>query len=321
MRRATRNLKATLGAAAFALLAVAFIAACSDSGGDEALPTPTEGPPSVDEQAYLDEVLEIDTLIGAVVVSVEAALEGSYATRGRLFSLLDESDVHGTFSEIFVRAEALEPPERYQVDHERYLESVSESILLAEELQAAIDAEDLVEFDVKTVELFVSRGRLLVDASSSFCAGALRSEAVPGCSTTDALPGGQYGVDLRDVFRRFRADFAPRVGAFPPAMSADEIFDELNILQPPIIDAIETAIEEAGALDPPSGFAEDHAIIEQYLEDTLEVSQAISQAAEDRDSEAQRVEFGRSGEVLCAAALTLSEEANAITEFFDDSLC
>ena len=92
-----RTPRAALGAAAFALLAVAFISACSDSGGDEALPTPTDGPPSAEEQAYLDEVLEIDTLIGAVVVSVEGALEGSYATRGRLFDLVGEQDVYGVF--------------------------------------------------------------------------------------------------------------------------------------------------------------------------------------------------------------------------------
>ena len=54
----------------------------------------------------------------------------------------------------------------------------------------------------------------------------------------------------------------------------------------------------------------------KYFEETLEVSLAISQAAEDRDSEAQRSEFTRSTEVLCEAALALSDEAKVITQFF-----
>ena len=317
MRRAMRKPKATLGAAGFLLLAVALISACTDPGDDPAPPTPTEGPPTAEEQAYLDEILEIDTLIGAVVVSVEGALEGSYATRGRLFSLIDEQDVYGVFETMVERLEAVEVPERYEADHQRYFESLNESVLLAGELQPAIEARDLVTFDVTTVGLFVSRGRLLVDVSPSFCAGALRSAAEPGCASAEAAPGGSYGAELRETFRRFLADFSPRVSAFPPAMNADEVFAELAILQPPIIEALETAAEEIREIDPPSEFADDHAIIEQYFEDTLDVSRAISQAAEERDTDAQRREFDRSGEVLCEAALSLSDEAKAITEIFD----
>ena len=310
------QLKRSPAAVGLILVAGVFAVACSDSGDSGPPPTATdEAPISSEEQAYLDEVLAIDTLIGAIVVGVEGALEGSYATRGRLFSLLDEADVHSTFTAILEQAEALEPPQRFQADHERYLESVSESILLAEGLQTAIDAEGLVQFDVQTVELFVSRAHLLLDVSPSFCAAALRSDAVPGCESLEAPPGGQYGIELREAFRRFRADFGPRVTAFPPAMNPDEIFEELTILQPPIIDAIETAAEEIRAIDPPPEFADDHAIIGRYFEDVLEVSLAISQAAGERDAEAQRIEFGRSGDVLCEAQLALSQETLAITEF------
>ena len=318
--RLATSRKLGAGAPLMVLMSVLVIA-CSDSG-DDAAPLPaTSSPPNATEQAYLDEVLEIDTLIGAVVVTVEAALEGSYATRGRLFTLIGEQDVYGTFETMVERLDAVEVPTKYQADHQRYLESLNESVLLAEQLQPAIEARELVTFDVTTVELFVSRARLLVEVSPSFCAGALRSDAVPGCPSPEAAPGGQYGADLRNVFRRFRADFGPRVGAFPPAMNSDEIFDELNILQPPIIDAIEAATEEIHALEPPSEFAEDHAVIERYFEDTLEVSISISEAAQDRDAAAQASEFGRSGDVQCEAALALSPEATEITQYFNDTLC
>ncbi len=308
-------------AAAFVLIAVTFVAACSDSGNDEVPPPATERLPSADEQVYLDEILEIDTLIGAVVVSVEFALEGSYATRGRLFSLVGEQDVYGTLETMIERVEAVAAPARYEADHQRYLDSLNESLLLAEELQPAIDSTDLVQFDVTIVELFVSRGRLLVDVSPSFCASALRSDTAPGCATAEGPPGGRYGMELHDAFRRFRAEFTPRVGAFPPAMNADEIFDELNILQPLIIESIETAGEEIRAIDPPPEFTDDHAIIERYFEDILAVSLAISQAAEERDSAAQRFEFNRSSEVVCEAALALSDVVKEITQFFDAASC
>ena len=307
-------------AAGLIVVAAVFAIACSDSGDSGPPPSPTNKlSVSSEGQAYLDQVLEIDTLIGAIVVRVESALEGSYATRGRLFSLIDDEDVYDTFQSMVDRLDSVDVPSRYAADHERYLESLNESLALAEQLQPAIDARNLVTFDITIVGIFVSRGRLLVDASPSFCAGALRSEATPGCESLP--PGSQYGIELRDAFRRFRADFGPRVTAFPPAMNADEIFEELNILQPPIIEALETAAEEIREMDPPSEFADDHAIIEQYFEDTLDVSRAISQAAEERDAAAQQIEFARSGQVLCEAALALSEETKAITEFFDDSLC
>jgi hypothetical protein len=104
-------------------------------------------------------------------------------------------------------------------------------------------------------------------------------------------------------------------------MNGDEIFDELNILQPLIIQSIETAGEEIRAIDPPSEFSDDHAIIERYFEDILEVSFAVSQAAEERDSAAQQREFVRSGEVQCEAALALSDAAQEITQFYNADSC
>jgi hypothetical protein len=101
-------------------------------------------------------------------------------------------------------------------------------------------------------------------------------------------------------------------------MNSDEILDELNILQPPIIEAIQTASAEVGSLDPPSEFAEDHDIIEAYFVGILEVSEAISQAAQDRDVDAQRSEFTRSGTVTCRAASALSDDAKDIAQFFGD---
>jgi hypothetical protein len=104
-------------------------------------------------------------------------------------------------------------------------------------------------------------------------------------------------------------------------MNGDEIFDELNILQPPIIQSIETAGEEIRAIDPPSEFSDDHAIIERYFEDILEVSLAISQAAEQRDSAGQQREFVRSGEVQCETALALSDAGHEITQFYNADSC
>jgi hypothetical protein len=118
-------------AAVLLLLALIVLVACSDSGDDADSPTSTDGPPSVEEQAYLDEILEIDTLIGVVVVSVEGALEGSYATRGRLFDLVGNQEVYDVYEMMVDRLADVDVPVRYEADHERYLESLNESVLLA----------------------------------------------------------------------------------------------------------------------------------------------------------------------------------------------
>ena len=79
---------------------------------------------------------------------------------------------------------------------------------------------------------------------------------------------------------------------------------------------IEKVLEEAGArvraLQPPSNYQSDHAVIVRFLEENLETARGITKAAQDQDGVAQRAYFTESGAVLCRAVRALSDEIRPI---------
>ena len=303
------------------ILTLAVAVACSDDADETVTVPPTLSPPSADDIAYLDAIRGIDEQIGSIVNEIDEALNASWPTRGRLFAVLDEAELATTFVTMLEQASALEPPDGYNADHQLYLASLSESAELAEEMQAAIDEEDLVNFRLRITDLFLSRANLLLRASLTFCSGVLQQSQPPHCLPPVPAPAGEYGAALRDIGRRYQTEFNARVGSFPPAMTAEERNTALGVLQPAIISALEQAGDEVSALDPPDEFRADHEVILRYFTDTLDVSRAISQAAEDADQEALDAQFGRSGSVLCEAARAFSDEAREITSILDAPDC
>ncbi len=303
------------------ILALAVAVACSDDSDATVTAPPTLSPPSADDIAYLDAVRGIDEEIGSIVIEIDEALNASWPTRGRLFAVLDEAELASTFATMVKQAEALEPPDGYSADHQLYLASLSESAERAEEMQAAIDEEDLLNFRLRITDLFLSRANLLLHASLTFCSGVLQESEPPHCLPPVPAPAGEYGAALRDVMRRFQSEFVPRVRSFPPAMTEEERNAALGILQPAIISALEQAGDEAADLDPPDERRADHEVILRYFTDTLDVSRAISQAAEDADQDAIDFEFGRSLTVFCEAVAQISDEAKVITDYFSSDEC
>ena len=303
------------------ILALAVAVACSDDTDESVTVPPTLEPPSADDIAYLDAIRGIDEEIGSIVQQIDEALGASWPTRGRLFSVLDEAELASTFATMLDQASALKPPDGYSADHQLYLASLSESAELPEEMQAAIDEEDLLNFRLRITDLFLSRAGLLLRASLTFCGGVLQESQPPHCAPPVPAPAGEYGAALREVMRRFQSEFGSRVGSFPPAMTEEERNTALGILQPAIISALEQARDEVSDLDPPEEFRADHEVILRYFTDTLEVSRAISQAAKDADQDAIDFEFGRSGSVFCEAVTQLSDEAKVISDYFSADEC
>lgn len=305
--------------------------ACGGDGAPESAPPPTtaQPPDMLDaaeltdaEAAYLEELRDIDARIADRVQVVEEALSTAYPTRGRLFQVVGEQELHGTFQTMLAAAQAITPPDRFVDDHQAYVGSLQESIDLAEQLEAAMEDEDIVRFALLTTELFLSRTHLLANASPVFCNESLSADIRPRCAPSEPLPGGDYGAQLNQAFRTFVAEFSPRVGSFLPAFSPDDRIAALLELQPPIIEALENVLDEAQALDPPDALRDDHDRIVQYIEETLDVSRAISAAAEAGDFDETEILFRRSAVVLCSAQNELSEDALALVpSWFNNPDC
>ena len=233
--------------------------------------------------------------------------------------MLSDADISGTFETMLGEAEQLEAPEAFQSDHDSYLQSLRASLPLSRDFDQAIDDGDLVGVQLARTELFLSDTRLLLETSSTFCQAALLSDIPPGCASAEPPPGGAYGAELHAIFRRYVTEFGPRVSAFPAALTPEERFETLEALQPGIISAIEEGLASVKALEPPAELRADHDRLIQYFEETLEVSRAISQAAEDRDFASTEEEFQRSGVVFCSAVRDISAEVKSmIGGFFQD---
>ena len=302
------------------LSAIAFAACGGSDDGDTARPTATPAATeeialSESEEQYLEDLAAIDTQIGAKVVAVDVALNTTWPTRGRLFSVMQDADVGATFDTMLQEADRLVPPDRFRSDHELYLQSLRDSLALSEDFDRALADEDLVGTYLIRADLFLSRTSLLLAASPAFCDAALRVIS-PGCESAEPPLQGAYGVELRSIVRRFTADFDPRVGSFPPAFTPEERFTALAALQPDIIEAIEDGLAALQPLEPPEEIRADHDRIIQYFDEILEVAQAISQAAEDQDFDKIEEEFQRSGTVFCSARKDLSPEVKPIVASF-----
>ena len=101
----------------------------------------------------------------------------------------------------------------------------------------------------------------------------------------------------------------PRVSSFPLGMLPDEFFTALLILNPEIEAVIAEALEAAEQLSPPEEFRTDHQRLLQYFRENLELAQAITGAARDREIDKLRKEyFPQSGVVVGAAIKDFSDE-------------
>lgn len=304
-----------------ALLGATALAACGGSGNsDSPEATATESVAlSEAETQYLEQVAAIDATLGEKIVAIDVALSTTWPTRQRLLAVLRDADIGGTFQTMVAGAEQLEAPDVFQSDHDSYLQSLRASLPLSHDFEQALDDGDLVGVQLIRTELLLSRGRLLIETSSTFCQAALQSGVSPGCASAEPPPGGAFGAALQGIFRRYVTEFDPRVSAFPAAFTPEERFETLEALQSDIISAIEEGMESVRVVEPPAELRADNDRLIQYFEETLEVSRAISQAAEDRDFASTEEEFQRSGIVFCNAVRDLSAEVKSmISVFFQD---
>ena len=303
-----------LGAALVSALLVASCGGSSD-GGTTAVPTrvPDQSPTEA-EAAYFDEILAVELIIVEKLVAVDEALEMAWPTRGRLLDIQADAEFSATIETMLQQAEEIEAPDRFAADHDLYVQSLRDILVLALDHDQAIADEDLVASVLALQGGWRVRATLLLQVSPQFCSAVALSVGA-SCQSID-LPGGFYGVQLEDAVRRYAADFLPRVGSFRTAYTAEERIDVILEVNADIIRSIEQARDEIDDIEAPEEFAQDHARLVQYLNDILGVARAITQGAEDGDDEQILEEFARSGEVLDGADCDLSPEFRQIVGFF-----
>ena len=298
------------------LLAFTLLAAC---GGSEDQQTPS--PTATDaETAYLEQVRTLEAELGVAFERIGEMLSRAYAVREVLFEAVARADLHSVFESVLRQAEEIAPPGRFRVDHERYVQMLRDSYPLALESERAIEDKDLLGLYISRARFAENRNTLLLETSLAFCTGTVPEDLLgigrpSPCGRPADLPGEAYGVALYDIMQRYQLEFSPRVSSFPLGMLPDEFFTALLILNPEIEAVIAEALEAAEQLSPPEEFRTDHQRLLQYFRENLELAQAITGAARDREIDKLRKEyFPQSGVVVEAAIKDFSDEFKPLVD-------
>ena len=303
-----------------AVVSLTVLGGCDGSGdGDKTEATATA---VATEAEYLEGVRAIEKKLGDVFDKIDAALDITWPTRGRLFGVLQEADISRTLATQLEASEQLSPPNHFRSDHERYRQFLHDVTPFVRDHDRAVEAADLVGVFVNRAEGFAIRERFENEMSPTFCKAiappdAPSDDVAADCDGSESLPGGEYGAKVHAIMKQYRAEFGPRVSSFPPMMTPKELFAALLALNREIETVIGEALQALEELEPPAEFRTDHARLLQYFEENLNLARAITRAAEEQDDEKLRSEyFPESGVVLCGAKQDLSPAIRPIVDTF-----
>ncbi len=261
------------------------------------------------EAEYLDTLAKAVAEINDANASIGLALSRVFPTRGALVLAIEEADVDGATRRLLDTLQGLTPPDLFREEHSNLVQFLS-GFFATHDTQAALDAGDLLRVTINRRDLLLGYRRLAHSSSRSFCnAAADFGETI--CNPSGA--GGEYGDQLREALNFYlTVEFGPRVTSFPLGLTQDEVFEGILLINREIEEVLAEAGQKVRALQPPPEYQADHAAIVTFLEEILGVAQAITKAAEDRDVQAQQLQFRESGTVLCNAVRALSNDIRPV---------
>lgn len=271
-----------------------------------------------DAAAYLDEIRETTQSLSASVQEVDETLSQTWPVRARLIEVLLEADRPSIFETMLSEVQSIAPHPDFVEDHARLIAEIESSIARSTAEDQALEDGDLVQAVILVSESNRALSDLLHGVSSEFC-DAVVPDGSPfalGCNGNDAERAhGDYGEALFAAWRRYGREFSSRASAFYPAMSPEERFESLRVLQPEIVQAHDLAIEEVGALTPPQVLVADHDRLLQFFEEQRQTALDIDAAVIAGDTELVLQLFAFSGVVACTAGEDLTDEIRPLIDF------
>ena len=273
----------------FALALVSLVAvACGTSATATPLPTPTpvaETSSATDlnpaEAEYLEQLRSAASLFAGKAEAFREAFARTDALPQPLFATLKEAGAGTAFIESLEALEQLDPPERFQADHQRMVETYRELARVDAELGRAIDNEDLVALNLLNAQLGEISGLNTVGVSVSVCQALAPPDSPSNlCAPSEPLPGGEYGAQLNVTLRKFQALFQSFISPFLGPVLPDDRRTILSVQHPKTIDVVQDTLDKVKGLTPPAEFLADHAALIQYLDRTLGTANGMLGALE-----------------------------------------
>ncbi len=318
------------GMLAVSVAGLFLLAACGGSGESEDASPPVPTPqPTLEltslEQDYLFQISAAWDLFGTKAASFRTVFAQAWPTRERLFTALYDAGAGTAWDDSLAAVEKLEPPRRFQDDHEILLSGLAEIVRNDAAIGESLKDDDLVGFIVGNSESGITILLLFSELSPRFCQAFFdRDDPNAPCRSGEPLPGAEYGLKLELIMLHFEAQFGPRTGPFEAAFaSEEEITAALDQLFSPLVSVTEATLAELSQLEPPEDLRGDHEILVQYVTDQQSQVLAALDAIEAADEEI----FDQLGEdgftLFCQTLALLSEDALAIAHghFRADAPC
>jgi len=285
------------------------VSACSSTSSE---PTATVAPSATsvaqDSSFYLNSIENNAVQITAAIARIEEQLSRVWPVRSSLFDAFSDSELSQEIISSIGAIVQLSPPDEFEQEHQLLRNTANTVVEYASGVEQSLERRDLVGMVVGMANVQVSYQRLLTTVSSQLCnALGVADDSELLCEVRAGAPG-TYDADVEQLFKEFRVEFSPRVGAFPPALTDEERFDTVAALNEEVEVAAEEAAKKLASLSPPQGRADDHATMLTYLDEIGKTATAITKAGADRDASKLQQLFVQSGTVTESAASSISCE-------------
>lgn len=258
--------------------------------------------------------------MNGAIRDVGATLEGTYADKSALFGAFETGKLAAALETARDDATGLEPPEELQADHEAFLAAIDEAATLGGQVTDAIQDRDIVELAIAVAELKTLHGRITQQVSPELCEavspdledGSVDAIGEDLCTPVEEVGQSDWAQGTARNARRYFIEVVPRMSGLEPSFTGEDTIEYLSAIQPEVERIMTDRADAQSALEPPEAFVEDHEALVTFFADLGSLAGRISAAAENGDEAALEELFAESGEMVNAAAESLSPETRKI---------
>ena len=269
--------------------------------------------PEAQEDAYLLRVASAEAPWVDGIERFDNILSSAFSSRDAFARAVFDAQLDDAAAESLAAAEALEPPQSLQADHDAWLAFRRAVIDLEPQLVEAVATSDTAG----VLEIRRAFGEIeadfLLSISRLFCLHLQGVNPAEHCPAGDDLPGGDYGKAAFEVLREYGIRVGPLFRT-SPNLTPDERSDYLTEVQPEIEVLLQQAWEGLDALTPPPELSADHQALLTYFAGQHATAMAITTANKIRDDAAISQLYEQSGALFQDLQSSLSETVRPIVD-------
>lgn len=326
----------------FLVIVVAALAtvACGDSATATPRPTATTAPTltpipatatpiadggevlTAEEEQYIEQVRAGWRKFHDKGEDFRAVFAQVYSMKSRLFEALHDAGAGTAFIGALQAIEEINPPVRFQEDHQIMVETLSAHVAVDRDVGTAVENQDLAGFAIANARL--SENSLLMgsqlDPRVCRATGPVDQPFDLCDFFSETVPGGDYGLQVYEKMTTFGVGVFSRLVGFGPEYEVEDILATLSVIQPELTQIYSETLGEFEGLRPPNDFAAGHDLLIKYLEDALANNRSRSTAVEAQDPAAYRSLSDEARALYCDARQQLGagELRDMVRVFFLD---